>query len=145
MQVCSELQLAVDPYKCDNAKLVQENNRLHAELFETKETYSKQVSNLKKQIRKLENDNVDLQLRLSKNIQRIKEVEAETAKKSRRILELQGKCVKPTISNVSLGGNNFFKTLQNVLNSFFFNFVIGLSRRYQIQKSFPFQEISIGI
>ena len=54
-------------------------------------------------MKKLESNNVDFQLRLSRNIQKIKEVEAESAKKSKRILELQGKCIKPTINNVSLG------------------------------------------
>ncbi|XP_053977812.1 centrosomal protein of 135 kDa isoform X1 [Hylaeus volcanicus] len=98
----SQLQLAVDPYKCDNARLVQECNQLHSELIKGKECHQKQIRDSKKEIYKLERECNDLQLASSRNLQRIKELETESSKKSKKILELQGKCLKPTINNVGL-------------------------------------------
>lgn len=95
--------MAVDPYKCDNAKLVQECNKIHLELIELKETHQKQINDYKKKIRKLESELSDLQLSFSKNLQRIKQLETESANKSKKILELQGKCCKPIVNNVNLG------------------------------------------
>ncbi|XP_050457151.1 centrosomal protein of 135 kDa isoform X2 [Cataglyphis hispanica] len=96
----SQLQLTVDPYKCDNARLVRECNQLHSDLIEAKEAHQKQTKDLKKQIYKLECECNDLQLASSHNIHKIKELETESAAKSKKILELQGKCLKPTIINV---------------------------------------------
>ncbi|XP_071644762.1 uncharacterized protein [Temnothorax longispinosus] len=100
VEACSQLQLTVDPYKCDNARLVRECNQLHSDLIETKEAHQKQVKDLKRQIYKLECECNDLQLASSRNIHKIKELEAESAAKSKKILELQGKCLKPTVINV---------------------------------------------
>jgi len=102
-QACNQLQLAIDPYKYDNARLVQECNQLHSDLIEIKETQQKQTKDLKKQIHKLECECNDLQLVSSRNIHKIKELEIESAAKSKKILELQGKCLKPTIVNVGFG------------------------------------------
>ncbi|XP_071559648.1 uncharacterized protein [Temnothorax nylanderi] len=102
VEACSQLQLTVDPYKCDNARLVRECNQLHSDLIETKEAHQKQVKDLKRQIYKLECECNDLQLASSRNIHKIKELEAESAAKSKKILELQGKCLKPTVINVGL-------------------------------------------
>ncbi|XP_024940651.1 uncharacterized protein LOC107267564 isoform X3 [Cephus cinctus] len=102
IEACSQLQLAVEPYKCDNARLVQECNHLHSELIETKEAHQKQLRDLKKQVRKLESKCCDLKLASSRNLQKIKELESESSKKSKKILELQGKCCKPVINNVGL-------------------------------------------
>ncbi|XP_072746619.1 centrosomal protein of 135 kDa [Anoplolepis gracilipes] len=100
IEVQSQLQLKVDPYKCDNARLVQECNQLHSDLIEAKEAHQKQIKDLKKQIHKLECECNDLQLASSRNIYKIRELETESAAKSKKILELQGKCLKPTIINV---------------------------------------------
>lgn len=102
IEACGQLQLTVDPYKCDNARLVRECNQLHSDLIETKEAHQKQVKDLKRQIHKLECECNDLQLASSRNIHKIKELEAESATKSKKILELQGKCLKPTVINVGL-------------------------------------------
>ncbi|XP_076249280.1 uncharacterized protein LOC143188743 [Calliopsis andreniformis] len=98
----SQLQSAIDPYKCDNARLVQECNQLHFDLIKAKESHQKQIKDFKKEIYKLERECNDLQLVSSRNLHRIKELEIESSKKSKKILELQGKCLKPTISNVGL-------------------------------------------
>nr|XP_012140543.1 PREDICTED: centrosomal protein of 135 kDa-like isoform X2 [Megachile rotundata] len=98
----TQLQSIIDPYKCDNVRLVQECNQLHLDLIKEKEGHQKQIKDLKKEIYKLERECNDLQLASSRNLHRIKELEIESSKKSKRILELQGKCLKPTISNVGL-------------------------------------------
>ncbi|XP_011329038.2 centrosomal protein of 135 kDa isoform X2 [Ooceraea biroi] len=102
IEACNQLQLTVDPYKCDNVRLVQECNQLHSDLIEAKEMHQKQIKDLKKQIHRLECECNDLQLASSRNIHKIKELEVESAAKSKKILELQGKCLKPTIANVGL-------------------------------------------
>ncbi|XP_076646468.1 uncharacterized protein LOC143355509 isoform X2 [Halictus rubicundus] len=98
----SRLQSAIDPYKCDNARLVEECNRLHSDLLKAKDSHQKLIKDLKKEIHKLERECNDLQLASSRNLHRIKELETESSRKSKKILELQGKCLKPTISNVGL-------------------------------------------
>ncbi|XP_076748654.1 uncharacterized protein LOC143422118 isoform X1 [Xylocopa sonorina] len=98
----AQLQSTIDPYKCDNVRLVQECNQLHLDLMKERESHQKQIKDLKKEIYKLERECNDLQVASSRNLHRIKELETESAKKSKRILELQGKCLKPTISNVGL-------------------------------------------
>nr|XP_033320790.1 centrosomal protein of 135 kDa isoform X2 [Megalopta genalis] len=102
IEVHSQLQSAIDPYKCDNARLVDECNRLHFDLSKAKENHQKQIKDLKREIHKLERECNDLQLASSRNLHRIKELETESSRKSKKILELQGKCLKPTISNVGL-------------------------------------------
>ncbi|XP_011495576.1 PREDICTED: centrosomal protein of 135 kDa [Ceratosolen solmsi marchali] len=102
LEACSQLQLVVDPYKCDNAKLVQECNQIHQELIEANETSQKQNNDYKKRIRKLESELSDQQLSFSKNLQRIKQLEIESSNKSKKILELQGKCCKPIVNNINL-------------------------------------------
>lgn len=93
----------MDPYKCDNSKLVQECNQLHLDLIEIKESCHRQVKETRRQLQNLENECNHYQLASSRNLQKIKQLEVESAKKSRKILELQGKCCKPVIRNVVLG------------------------------------------
>lgn len=97
------MQLATEPYKCDNARLVQECNQLHLKLLDANESHQKQIKEVRKQVRKLESEANDLQLASARQVKKIKELEAESAGKSSKILELQGKCCKPVISNVNLG------------------------------------------
>lgn len=95
--------MIIDPYKCDNARLVQECNQLNLDLIETEEAYQKQIKDLKKQVYKLECECNDVQLTSSRNLQKIKDLETESAKKTKKILDLQGKCLKPIISNIGIG------------------------------------------
>ena len=106
--------MSVDPYKCDNVRLVQECNQLYSDVIEIKEAHQKQVKDFKRQIYKLECECNDLQLTSSRNIHKIKELEAESAAKSKKILELQGKCLKPTIINVGLSKSLFYYFAANV-------------------------------
>ncbi|XP_023247970.1 centrosomal protein of 135 kDa [Copidosoma floridanum] len=102
LQTCNELQSAVDPYKCDNAKLVQECNETHLKLLEAREALVKQSNEHKKKVRKLESELSDLQMSYSKNFERIKMLEKESANKSKRISELMGRYTKPITKNPSL-------------------------------------------
>ncbi|XP_025602495.2 testis-specific gene 10 protein isoform X2 [Athalia rosae] len=102
IEACSQLQLVTEPYKCDNARLVQECNQLHMKLLETDESNQKQIKELKKQVRKLDIASNDVQLLSAQYLKRIKELEAESAGKSAKIFELQGKCCKPVISSTHL-------------------------------------------
>ncbi|XP_015438396.1 PREDICTED: centrosomal protein of 135 kDa-like [Dufourea novaeangliae] len=96
------IEVPIDPYKCDNARLIQECNQLHLDLIKAKESHQKQIKEFKKEIQKLERECNDLQLASSRNLHRIKELETESSRKSKKISELQGKCLKPKISNVGL-------------------------------------------
>lgn len=51
-----KLVLEVEPYKCDNTKLIQENNRLHKELMIAKEQIEKQCKDNKRQIKSLSDE-----------------------------------------------------------------------------------------
>ncbi|XP_074095969.1 centrosomal protein of 135 kDa isoform X2 [Cotesia typhae] len=74
-------------------------NRLHEELLQCKESNLKNTKDLRKKIQQLESETADLQLAASRNLKRIKDLEVESANKSKRIQELLGKCCKPTVSN----------------------------------------------
>ncbi|XP_063979260.1 centrosomal protein of 135 kDa isoform X4 [Diachasmimorpha longicaudata] len=102
IEISSPQEFSLDPYKCDNAKLVQECNKLHADLIEAKDSHLKQTKDLKRKISQLETECNDLQLASSRNLKRIKDLEVESSSKSKRIQELLGKCCKPTINNCSL-------------------------------------------
>ncbi|XP_044582223.1 centrosomal protein of 135 kDa isoform X6 [Cotesia glomerata] len=78
---------------------LDECNRLHEELLQCKESNLKVTKDLKKKIQRLESETADLQLAASRNLKRIKDLEVESANKSKRIQELLGKCCKPTVSN----------------------------------------------
>ncbi|KAJ8668217.1 hypothetical protein QAD02_009880 [Eretmocerus hayati] len=101
LEACDELQLAVEPYKCDNARLVQECNQLHLELIEAKETIQKQSNDYKRRIRKLESELSGLQLSYSKSIQRLKLLEKESSEKSKKTSGSIGKCSKSISNNVN--------------------------------------------
>ncbi|KAL7292374.1 hypothetical protein TKK_0013972 [Trichogramma kaykai] len=102
IDACGDVHSEIDPYKCNNSKLVQECNQLHLELIEAKEENQKLSNDFKKKIRRLECELSDLQASFVKNLQRIKQLETESAEKSKKILELTGKCCKPSVSNANL-------------------------------------------
>ncbi|KAF7998336.1 hypothetical protein HCN44_009734 [Aphidius gifuensis] len=98
----SQQDILIDPYKCDNTRLLKECNQLHSDIIESKQIHLKQTKEFKKKINKLESECNDLQLASSRNLKRIKDLEFESSNKSKRIQELLGKCCKPTISNVGI-------------------------------------------
>lgn len=49
-------QLGVEPYKCDNSKLLAECNGLHLEMMKQRDAFETQINDLKKTIRDLELD-----------------------------------------------------------------------------------------
>lgn len=103
LQTCSELQIGIEPYKCENAKLVQECNQVHLELIRAKEENLRQSYEYKKYVRKLESEQCNLQKSLSRSLQRIRQLEIEASNKTRKITELLGKCKKPNFNHVNFG------------------------------------------
>ncbi|XP_037880211.1 centrosomal protein of 135 kDa isoform X2 [Glossina fuscipes] len=52
----SSWELGVEPYKCDNSRLLTECNQLHLQLIRQKEGYEEQINELHKKNRELETD-----------------------------------------------------------------------------------------
>lgn len=52
--------LGVEPYKCDNSKLLAECNNLHLDIIRQRDIYQKKIFELNKSIRNLESDNREL-------------------------------------------------------------------------------------
>ncbi|KDR21241.1 centrosomal protein of 135 kDa isoform X2 [Zootermopsis nevadensis] len=98
LEECGNLELVSEPYKLDNARLVKECNDLHMKLLHQTEDSDKKQKDLKLRVRKLESDNSDLQFLSSQHIARIKALEQESAQKTRKIQQLQGKSAPTNIS-----------------------------------------------
>jgi centrosomal protein CEP135 len=93
------IQSEVEPYKLENARLVQECNDLHLKLLHQQEEGA--VGNpkdLRLRVRKLERENSDLQLQNSQRLERINVLEQESADKTIQIKHLQRKCLRTIIS-----------------------------------------------
>ncbi|XP_078481084.1 centrosomal protein of 135 kDa isoform X1 [Ciona intestinalis] len=88
---------AIEPYRVDNARLVQENNSLHLDLVKTKEELEAASKNLKASIRQLEHENADLRFLNSQFIQKVKTVEKESSSKTDTIQKLQEKNLQAVI------------------------------------------------
>uniref|UniRef100_A0A1A9X335 Centrosomal protein of 135 kDa n=1 Tax=Glossina brevipalpis TaxID=37001 RepID=A0A1A9X335_9MUSC len=59
-------ELGIEPYKCDNSRLLAECNELHLQLMQQKENYEEQRNGLNKTIRDLQTDRSHLQLQCEK-------------------------------------------------------------------------------
>ncbi|XP_076808288.1 centrosomal protein of 135 kDa-like isoform X2 [Clavelina lepadiformis] len=88
---------AIEPYRVDNARLVQENNGLHLDFVKTKEELEATTKSLKATIRKLEHENADLRFLNSQYIHKVKAVERESASKTDTIQKLQEKNLQAVI------------------------------------------------
>uniref|UniRef100_H2Z636 Centrosomal protein of 135 kDa n=1 Tax=Ciona savignyi TaxID=51511 RepID=H2Z636_CIOSA len=88
---------SIEPYRVDNARLVQENNSIHLELVKTKEELEATSKSLKASIRQLEHENADLRFLNSQFIQKVKVVERESASKTDAIQKLQEKNLQAVI------------------------------------------------
>ncbi|XP_006816961.1 centrosomal protein of 135 kDa [Saccoglossus kowalevskii] len=84
-------EVAVEPYRSDNAKLVKENNELHLQLIKTKEEAESSIKDLKTTIRRIEHENADLRFLNTQYIHKVRAVEKESKLKTDRINELQEK------------------------------------------------------
>lgn len=81
----------VEPYKADNARLVQENNQLHQELMRAKESHDSHVRALRADLRKLQHESSDLKFLNTQYAQRLRVAEEEGQAKAEKIVALQEK------------------------------------------------------
>ncbi|XP_066998908.2 centrosomal protein of 135 kDa [Anabrus simplex] len=87
-----------EPYRLENASLVRECNELHLKTLQLAEEAEKTQKELKFRIRKLESENSDLLFLNSKFVAQVKELENESADKSRKIVNLQSKNLQTSVT-----------------------------------------------
>ncbi|XP_077288277.1 uncharacterized protein LOC143912779 [Arctopsyche grandis] len=89
LQQRDTLKGAAEPYKCDNAKLIKENNKLHLGLLRCKEDLTFKSNDVKSKIRRLESE-IDVlkeqnkSLRLRNQEYQMKSISADTISSARR-------------------------------------------------------------
>ncbi|XP_062899175.1 centrosomal protein of 135 kDa isoform X5 [Mobula hypostoma] len=91
------LDSVLEPYRTENARLVQENNKLHQELLRLKEESDQQIKDLKYSIRKLEHDTADLKFLNNQYVHKVRSLEKEGKAKTEKILHLQEKNLQAVI------------------------------------------------
>lgn len=87
----------VEPYSKDNARLVQENNKLHLKCIELQDELDKSTKELKAKIIKLEHENSDLRFLNNQFVHKVRVLESETASKTESIQKLQEKNLQAVI------------------------------------------------
>ncbi|XP_072920722.1 centrosomal protein of 135 kDa isoform X1 [Hemitrygon akajei] len=87
----------LEPYRTENARLVQENNKLHQELLRLKEESDQQIKDLKYSIRKLEHDTADLKFLNNQYVHKVRSLEKESKAKTEKILHLQEKNLQAVV------------------------------------------------
>lgn len=117
LQEKSAWELGVEPYKCDNSKLLAEVNSLHSDIIRQRDTYQHKIFDLNKCIRTLELENRQLSDRCAHFKNHIDELESKfedpTQRKSRNDLLNQKR--KPFVSTVR-SGDFLPSTLKSIEN-----------------------------
>uniref|UniRef100_UPI00398F6C8A centrosomal protein of 135 kDa n=1 Tax=Pristiophorus japonicus TaxID=55135 RepID=UPI00398F6C8A len=91
------LDSVLEPYRAENARLVQENNKLHQELLRVKEESDQHIKDLKYTIRKLEHDTADLKFLNNQYVHKVRSVEKESKAKNEKIQQLQEKNLQAVV------------------------------------------------
>ncbi|XP_060686695.1 centrosomal protein of 135 kDa isoform X3 [Hemiscyllium ocellatum] len=91
------LDSVLEPYRTENARLVQENNKLHQELLRLKEQSDLHVKDLKHTIRKLEHDTADLKFLNNQYVHKVRCLEKESKAKTDKIQQLQEKNLQAVV------------------------------------------------
>ena len=81
----------VEPYKQDNAKLVQENNTLHSQIIKAKESNETKMRELKSTLKRMDHENTDLKFLNSQYLSRVRLQERDCQAKSEKMNLLQEK------------------------------------------------------
>ena len=81
----------VEPYRQDNAKLVQQNNTLHSQIIRAKEGNETKMRDLKSTLRRMEHENTDIKFLNSQYLSRVRQQERDSHSKSEKINLLQEK------------------------------------------------------
>ncbi|XP_038647081.1 centrosomal protein of 135 kDa isoform X3 [Scyliorhinus canicula] len=91
------LDSVLEPYRAENARLVQENNKLHQELLKLKEESDQHIKDLKHTIRKLEHDTADLKFLNNQYVHKVRSIEKESKAKTEKIQQLQEKNLQAVV------------------------------------------------
>lgn len=101
--------MGVEPYKCDNSKLLAECNSLHLEIIQQRDAFQQKIFELNQRLRSVQHENHDLQDRVKRLTEKIDDLEDPKNKKNRNDLLNQKR--KPFISTVR-GGQFLAPTLK---------------------------------
>ncbi|XP_067891129.1 centrosomal protein of 135 kDa isoform X2 [Heterodontus francisci] len=91
------LDSVLEPYRAENARLVQENNKIHQELLKLKEESDQHMKDLKFTIRKLEHDTADLKFLNNQYVHKVRSLEKESKAKTEKIQQLQEKNLQAVV------------------------------------------------
>ncbi|XP_041057688.1 centrosomal protein of 135 kDa [Carcharodon carcharias] len=91
------LDSVLEPYRSENARLVQENNKLHQGLLKLKEESDQHIKDLKYTIRKLEHDTADLKFLNNQYVHKVRSLEKESKAKTEKIQQLQEKNLQAVV------------------------------------------------
>ncbi|KAL3318413.1 hypothetical protein Ciccas_002921 [Cichlidogyrus casuarinus] len=83
-----KIEKCVQPYKDDNARLLKENNSLHAQVLKLREGFELDVNEKKSQILKLENELNDGKFVMKKYLERISHYEDSLTKLTKELMVL---------------------------------------------------------
>lgn len=92
-----QLDDILEPYSKDNARLVQENNKLHQHCIDLKEEVAITSKELKARIAKLQHENSDLRFLNNQFAHKVRALENDTASKTDTIQKLQEKNLQAVI------------------------------------------------
>lgn len=81
----------MEPYQADNARVINENNKLHQQLIKVQENSEQRIREMKAILRRFEHENSDLKFLNTQYLQRLRSQEKESERKTEKILELQEK------------------------------------------------------
>ena len=87
----------MEPYRADNARVVQENTKLHQQLLRLKESAESRMRDLKTVLRRLEHENADLKFLNTQYVTKMRSLERESEVKSERLLALHQKSCEAVI------------------------------------------------
>ena len=87
----------MEPYRTDNARVVQENTKLHQQLLRLKENAESRMRDLKATLRKMEHENADLKFLNTQYVQKMRVLEKESQAKSEKLLALHQKSCEAVI------------------------------------------------
>lgn len=104
--------LGVEPYKCDNSKLLAECNELHQDIIRQRDIYQQKIFELNKSIRNVEYENQELKQRCVELNAKIDELDPKQRKNRNDLLNQKR---KPFVSTVR-SGEFFPSTLKSIEN-----------------------------
>ncbi|XP_037806240.1 centrosomal protein of 135 kDa [Lucilia sericata] len=95
-------ELGVEPYKCDNSRLLQECNQLHTQILKQQEEYEEKIQELNIKIRDLQTDKLHLQQQCEQLQQQLKQIQTKTGSTNMKNGK-ETKSKKPFITTVRSG------------------------------------------